>query len=83
MPGVTSETQLMDFDLKGICISAGSACSSGRIAQSHVLKAMHAPEAASSIRVSMGWNTTKADIDAFLAAWKALYERLGVGRRVA
>lgn len=83
MPGVSSETQLMDFDLKGICISAGSACSSGRIAASHVLNAMRAAEAASSIRISLGWNTTPEEVELFLEAWKALYDRLGKDRKAA
>lgn len=83
MPGVSSETQLMDFDLKGLCISAGSACSSGRIAPSHVLKAMDAPHAEATIRVSLGWATQPQDTAAFLNAWQALYDRLGKGRQAA
>lgn len=77
MPGVASETQLMHFDLSGVAVSAGSACSSGRIAPSHVLRAMGVkPESASqAIRVSLGWNSTAADVAAFVNAWKALYMR--------
>lgn len=81
MKGVLAETQVMAFDLAGIAVSAGSACSSGKVKASHVLSAMGLGEeaASQSIRVSLGWNTTGADVDRFLAAWQRLYER----RRVA
>jgi cysteine desulfurase len=77
MPGVSSETQVMAFDLDGIAISAGSACSSGKVGPSHVLAAMGAPPelAASAIRVSLGWNTREDDIELLTAAWTALYRR--------
>lgn len=77
MPGVKGETQVMHFDLNGICISSGSACSSGKVKVSHVLTAMgFAPEMAEcSIRVSLGYGTTEEDIDAFVAAWKSIYTR--------
>ncbi len=79
MPGVNAETQLMHFDLNGIAISAGSACSSGRIGPSHVLAAMGAlpQEAECAIRVSMGWNTVEADIDRVAKTWQALQARVG------
>jgi cysteine desulfurase len=82
MPSVPSETQLMAFDLDKIEVSAGSACSSGRIESSHVLKAMGiAPDVAScAIRVSGGWNTTEEDIKSFVKSWKNLYERLSLKR---
>jgi len=82
LPGVKGETQVMHFDLAGICVSSGSACSSGKVKVSHVLSAMGYSEdiAASSLRVSLGYQTTEADIDAFLQAWKALYDRT-VGRK--
>lgn len=78
MPGVNNETQLIDFDLKGFAVSAGSACSSGRIEVSHVLTAMGVPEkdAKCAIRVSGGWGTQKEEIVAFSAAWKSTCERL-------
>lgn len=77
MPGVPAETQVMAFDLEGICVSSGAACSSGKVKASHVLKAMGAPdeEAGSAIRVSMGWQTAEEDIEHFIAVWQALYER--------
>ena len=79
MPGVDSEVQVMALDLDGIAVSAGAACSSGKVAASPVLLAMgvKGSVAASAIRVSLGWGTVKEDIDKFVAAWTALYERLG------
>ncbi len=78
MPGVKGETQVMHFDLAGICLSSGSACSSGKVKVSHVLSAMgYADEIAeSSIRVSLGYDSQPSDVEAFVAAWKALYERV-------
>ena len=77
MPGATSETQIMALDLAGIAVSAGSACSSGKVKPSHVLTAMGVPagEAGSAIRVSLGWGTTAGDIDRFVEAWAALRRR--------
>jgi cysteine desulfurase len=79
MPGVGNEIQLIDFDLNGYAVSAGSACSSGRIEKSHVLLAMGVPSelAACAIRVSAGWGTTKDEIEKFTQAWLKLTERLG------
>lgn len=78
MPGVTSETQMMTFDLEGVCVSAGSACSSGRVEPSHVLKAMGYSEktASSVIRISAGWNTQEGDIKYFTELWQKTYMRL-------
>jgi cysteine desulfurase len=77
MPGVGNQTQLIDFDLAGIAVSAGSACSSGKVGPSHVLAAMGvaAEEAQTAIRVSLGWASTDADVDRFVAAWGRLYQR--------
>jgi cysteine desulfurase len=77
MPGVSNQIQLIDFDLAGISVSAGSACSSGKVGPSHVLAAMgvEAGEAQTAIRVSLGWASTAADVDRFVAAWGRLYER--------
>ncbi len=77
MPGVTSETQVIAFDLAGIAVSAGSACSSGKVHASHVLEAMDVAEApaTTAIRVSMGWNTEPGDIDRFVEVWTEIYNR--------
>ena len=77
MPGVKAETQVMALDLAGIGVSAGSACSSGKVRTSHVLTAMGvAPDlAAATIRISLGRDTTAADIDQLIAAWAALRAR--------
>ncbi|MGE5145759.1 MAG: cysteine desulfurase family protein [Candidatus Eiseniibacteriota bacterium] len=82
MPGVASETQVMALDLAGFAVSAGAACSSGRVQASHVLKAMGVAEAvaSSAIRVSLGWRTTAAEIDGFVAAWSELYRRSAAKR---
>ncbi|TMJ12802.1 MAG: aminotransferase class V-fold PLP-dependent enzyme [Alphaproteobacteria bacterium] len=74
MPGVTGAAQMMQFDLAGIAISAGSACASGSLKTSHVLTAMGWTEEAARevIRVSFGPQTSEADIDALLAEWRAL-----------
>ena len=71
VPGLSAETQVMALDLAGVAVSAGSACSSGKVKTSHVLLAMDLDEsiAGSAIRVSLGPETTSADVDAFLAAW--------------
>jgi len=78
MPGVGNEIQLMDFDMKGFAVSAGSACSSGRIEGSHVLTAMGVDKtlAGSAIRISGGWQTTQNDIDALYDVWSQLQMRL-------
>ena len=79
MPGVASETQVMALDLAGIAVSAGAACSSGKVGVSHVLKAMGATEAeaSSAIRVSLGWQSHAGDIDQLIEAWRALHARAG------
>ncbi|MFN7113438.1 MAG: cysteine desulfurase family protein [Alphaproteobacteria bacterium] len=78
LPGAPSETQLIALDLAGICVSNGSACSSGTVKPSHVLKAMGADDAAAgaSLRVSLGWNTAEKDVDYFIAKWLEMYGRV-------
>lgn len=78
LPNADSQSLLMALDLENIAVSNGSACSSGSVKPSHVLKAMGCPEniAASALRISTGWATTKDDIDAFLAAWDKIYKRI-------
>ncbi|TPD63255.1 cysteine desulfurase [Emcibacter nanhaiensis] len=77
MPDVSSETQVMAMDLEGICVSAGSACSSGKVKASHVITAMGGSEqeASSTIRVSLGWNSKQEDVERFITAWCKLYDR--------
>ncbi len=75
MPGLSSAVQLIRFDGMGIAVSAGSACSSGSLKGSHVLAAMGLEGAGEVIRVSIGRETTQAEIDRFIAAWKELAGR--------
>jgi cysteine desulfurase len=69
--GLSAETLVIKFDLRGIAVSAGSACSSGKVGTSHVLAAQGLDPvlARAAIRISLGWNTSDADVDAFLKAW--------------
>ena len=77
LPGLKAETQVVGLDLDGVMVSAGAACSSGKVGPSHVLAAMGLPPdiAAGTIRVSLGWSTTEDDIAHFLDAWTALARR--------
>jgi cysteine desulfurase len=79
MPGVRAETQVMALDLAGIGVSAGAACSSGKVTRSAVLLAMgrDPAEAETAIRISLGWNTGVDDIERLIAAWRDLYIRVG------
>ncbi len=84
VPGMKAETAVIAFDLEGIAVSSGAACSSGKVTPSHVLAAMGVPEALArgAIRVSLGYASTEQDISAFLAAWAklagALYRERGI-----
>ncbi|WP_332767947.1 cysteine desulfurase family protein [Phenylobacterium sp.] len=72
-PGHTSDLQVMKLDLAGFMVSAGSACSSGKVKASHVLSAMGLGELAEcAIRVSGGWGTTESDWAAFVDAWSEI-----------
>ena len=77
MPGVPGAAQMMQLDLAGIAVSAGSACASGSLKTSHVLTALGWSEEAARevIRVSFGPGTSEADIDALLGHWRALFEK--------
>jgi cysteine desulfurase len=77
MAGVSAQTQLIGFDLAGIAVSVGSACSSGTIGPSAVLAAMGVPagEAGTAIRVSLGWASSAAEVERFLEVWAALRRR--------
>jgi cysteine desulfurase len=88
MPGVAAETQVIALDLDGVMVGAGAACSSGKVGPSHVLEAMGVgPDlVGSTIRVSLGWDSSEADVDHFLRAWTRLYRRCrgsSVGARAA
>jgi cysteine desulfurase len=74
VPGLKAETAVIGFDLAGIAVSSGSACSSGKVQPSHVLKAMgFGPELAQgAVRLSLGWSTLSKDIDRCLEAWRKL-----------
>jgi cysteine desulfurase len=78
VPGLKAETAVIGFDLAGIAVSSGSACSSGKVQPSHVLEAMgFSPEIAQgAVRLSLGWSTTDADIDRCLEAWRKLSNNL-------
>jgi len=77
LPGAAAETQVIALDLAGIAVSAGAACSSGKVARSHVLAAMGAGEAAGAgIRVSLPWNAPEDAPERFLEAWGAMRARL-------
>jgi cysteine desulfurase len=78
VPGLKAETAVIGFDLEGIAVSSGSACSSGKVQPSHVLAAMgYGPELAQgAIRLSLGWSTTEDDIDRCLEGWRKLASAL-------
>ncbi len=77
MPGMSGSAQLMRFDMAGIAVSQGSACSSGSLKRSHVLEAMQLePNIADrTIRVSLGWSTTRAEVERFCNVWRELAQR--------
>jgi cysteine desulfurase len=74
VPGLRAETAVIGFDLAGIAVSSGSACSSGKVQPSHVLAAMgFAPQLAQgAVRLSLGWSTSDAEIDHCLETWRKL-----------
>jgi cysteine desulfurase len=83
IPGLKAETAVIGFDLAGIAVSSGSACSSGKVQPSHVLEAMGlGPELAEgAVRLSLGWSTSDADVDRCLEAWRKLADTLLIGLR--
>jgi cysteine desulfurase len=77
LPGVRADAQVIALDLEGIAVSAGAACSSGKITASHVLTAMGlGPLAGQAIRVSLPWNVTADAVPVFAAAYKRIADRL-------
>jgi cysteine desulfurase len=85
LPGSAAETLVIRLDLAGIAVSAGAACSSGKVGASRVLAAMGLPRSVSegAIRISLGWSTTDADVDAFLAEWRKIAAGQRAPRMVA
>lgn len=76
VPGFAAETQLIALDMADICVSNGSACSSGTVKASHVLHAMQAKDAEAALRVSFGWDSTEKDVDVFINEWEKIYNRI-------
>ncbi len=78
MPGVQSEMQVMGLDLAGVAVSAGSACSSGKVEPSHVLAALGLPseDVGCAIRISFGWGSKKSDVEKLVSVWQAFYAGL-------
>lgn len=78
VPGIKAETALIAFDLNGIALSSGSACSSGKVQASHVLKAMGVePDlAAGALRISLGWDTRESEVEMLLTAWNTVVSSL-------
>jgi cysteine desulfurase len=77
MPGVAASSQLINFDMAGIAVSAGSACSSGTLKASHVLGAMGWDNKSASevIRVSFGADTDATDVTRFIDVWSSISAR--------
>ena len=75
MPGVTSDLQIISFDMNGIAVSSGAACSSGKVKVSHVLSAMGVPEdiAKCAIRFSIGPDTTESEVQTLINTWRDIY----------
>jgi cysteine desulfurase len=84
MPGVKAETQIVALDLAGVAVSAGAACSSGKLRPSTVLQAMgvDAAQASNAIRISFGWDSDESDVERLIAGWGALWARAGERRPV-
>ena len=76
--GMKAETLVMNFDLEGIAVSSGSACSSGTVKQSRILNAMDIPDNIKecALRISTGWNTSQEDIESALNIWQKIYSRM-------
>src|SRR6478736_2822523 len=78
VPGLKAETAIIAFDINGIAVSSGSACSSGKVQASHVLAAMGVDPSLlrGAVRVSLGWTTTEADVEALISAWNKVVSSL-------
>jgi len=78
LPGLSAETMVAAFDVEGVALSSGSACSSGKVTPSHVLAAMGVPpdQARSALRISLGWTSRKEEVVRFLEILAKVYERM-------
>ncbi|MGE3158693.1 MAG: cysteine desulfurase family protein [Xanthobacteraceae bacterium] len=85
VPAMKAETAVIAFDLAGVAVSSGAACSSGKVTPSHVLAAMGVPPplARGAVRISLGPTTTESEVDRFLEAWRKLFQSLTVRRDIA
>jgi cysteine desulfurase len=85
VPGMNAETAIIAFDLEGVAVSSGAACSSGKVQPSHVLAAMGVSPSLlrGAVRVSLGWTTAEGDVERFLGAWRKLAGALSKGRGIA
>lgn len=85
VPGVEAATLMIALDLAGVAVSSGSACSSGKVGPSHVLKAMGVPSelARGAIRLSLGWASGQADVDRFTEAFASIMTRMRARRGMA
>jgi cysteine desulfurase len=85
LPGMKAETAVIAFDLEGVAVSSGAACSSGKVQPSHVLAAMGISSALTqaAVRISLGWATTEADLLRFLDAWRKLGTALSKSQGMA
>ena len=83
LEGMKAETAVIAFDLEGIAVSSGAACSSGKVQPSHVLAAMGVSPAfqRGAVRISLGWETTETDVERLLSAWRKLATALSKGQR--
>jgi cysteine desulfurase len=78
VPGIKAETAIIAFDLNGIALSSGSACSSGKVHASHVLSAMGVEPALAqgALRISLGWETRESDVEKLLKCWTGVVSSL-------
>ena len=78
VPGIKAETAIIAFDLNGIALSSGAACSSGKVQTSHALLAMGVKPALAqgALRISLGWETRESDVEKLLTAWNTVVSSL-------
>ena len=83
--GLSAETLVIALDLEGVAVSSGSACSSGKVAPSHVLAAMGVPKklAKSAIRLSLGWESKENSLDLFAERWRRVLKHVAPGHTQA